>query len=762
MPRASLVLLALAFLAGITSGLRGFALPALGVALLLAALVRVLGSDLRAAIVTALAVGVFCAQVRGGASFAAEDTRSHIYTGVVVERTGPLEAGEVVLRLDDGRRVTTLLPRTLLEIGSRVRVRARYEPPGEARNPGEPSPRELALERRLAGRLMQAHTLAVNASDARDASLWIPRLRAWAGARLHERLDEPYATILAGALWGERGALPPDLRAEFQDTGTVHILVTAGLHLGVIAALAIGAIGACGGGRIGSSLGAIAIVWLYAVFSGAHLPSLRAATMLSFGLLARATGRAALSWNALAAAAIAVAAMRPDSVNSLSFALSFSCVGAILLFAKPCGSVLERFGVPAPAREALALTFATQAGTWPLTAYAFLVIAPYAPLANALVVPAVGVAMLFGLLELAATPLPVLAQLLANVETSLLMWIVGVVRFTATLPGAHVVATPPPVWAIACYDVALVVAAALFARGRAVTATIVAAAAVALCAWPPRPISHNLVITVIDVGQADAILIRTPGGHAYLVDAGGRLERGPALSGGSPAEAIGERVVVPFLVRQGIHHLDGILLSHPHGDHAGGVAPVLRALGADTLADTGQDYGGFAYRDAIAVARGTGTPIGHPRAGVEWRTNDGVTLTFLGPRMPLISGSRNDINNNSLVFMLQYKSFRMLFTGDAGAEAELRLLTMGLDLHADVIKVGHHGSAYSSTRAFIEAVRPRYAIISVGRHNLFGHPATQTIETLRQHGATTYRTDQAGAVTVTTDGQAVPRVSSVI
>ena len=755
MSRAFLVPLALAFLAGIASGLRGFAVPALAAALLLARIARVPGADLRAALVTALALGAFLAQVRGGPSFAPEDSRSHVYAGVVLERTGPLEGGEIVLRLDDGRKVTAVLAHTTFEIGSSVRVYARYEPPGEARNPGEPSPHELALERGLAGRLARAHVISVSASDPRDASLWMPRLRAWAGVRLRERLAEPYATILAGALWGERGALPPDLRAEFQDTGTVHVLVTAGLHLGVIAALAVGVLGTCGGGRIGSSLGAIAIVWLYAAFSGAHLPSMRAATMLSFALLARASGRSALSWNALAAAAIVVAGLRPDSVTSLSFALSFSCVGAILLFAEPFASALERLGIPDPAREALALTFATQAGTWPLTAFGFLVIAPYAPLANALVVPAVGVAMLLGLLELAATPLPPIEQMFANVETSVLMWIVGVVRFTSTLPGAHVVATPPPAWAIACYDLALVVAAGLLARGRALVAAILVAAAVALCAWPPRPVSHDLVVTVIDVGQADAILIRTPSGRAYLVDAGGRLERGPPLASGSPAEAIGERIVVPFLIRQGIHHLDGILLSHPHGDHAGGVAPVLRTLGADVFADTGQQYGGLAYRNAVALAHAQQTPIVDPPPGSIWRTSDGVTLRFLGPQMPLIAGSRNDINNNSIVFMLQYGSFRMLFTGDAGSEAEERLSSAGSDLRANVLKVGHHGSAYGSSPAFIDAVHPQFAIVSVGRDNLFGHPAPQTLATLKDAGAIVYRTDENGAVTVTTDGRTI-------
>ncbi len=292
--------------------------------------------------------------------------------------------------------------------------------------------------------------------------------------------------ILAGALWGERSTLPPDLRAEFQDTGTVHVLVTAGLHLGVVAWLAIAALRAAGCGRIASSLGAIALVWLYAAFTGGHLPSLRAATMLTFWLLARATGREAYGWNALAAAAIVTAALRPASVTSLSFALSFSCVGAILLFAQPIAASLERFGLPHFAREAIALTLATQLGTWPLTAAAFLVFAPYAALANLCVIPVVGVAMLVGFAQLVFSSIPIFAQAFANVEISLLDWIVAVVRCVAALPAAHVVMTPPPAWTILAYDFALAGAAALLRVRRRTAACALLALATLGCVLPPR------------------------------------------------------------------------------------------------------------------------------------------------------------------------------------------------------------------------------------------------------------------------------------
>ena len=128
--------------------------------------------------------------------------------------------------------------------------------------------------------------------------------------------------------------------------------------------------------------------------------------------------------------------------------------------------------------------------------------------------------------------------------------------------------------------------------------------------------------------------------------------------------------------------------------------------------------------------------------------------------MPFIE-SHNTINDNSIAFILQYKQFRMLFTGDAGVAAEQRFLNEGIDLHADVLKVGHHGSAYSSSPTFIAAVHAKYAIISVGRHNMFGHPAPSTVETLQRFDARIYRTDENGAVAISSDGRKI-RISEML
>ena len=390
--------------------------------------------------------------------------------------------------------------------------------------------------------------------------------------------------------------------------------------------------------------------------------------MVSVALAARASGRAALSWNSLAIAAALVALLRPESVATASFALSFSCVGAIFAIAKPLERRMHALtALPMPVREAIVLSVATQLGTWPLSAAIFLQFAAYSPLANLGVVPCVAATMALGAAQLALAWCAPLAQACANVNSWLLAWMLAVVRTLSSLPGASTPMTPAPAWCIALYDAALLAAPWLWRNGARTAAAAGLLIAAGFVLWPPRGYDGFLRVTVLDVGQADSIVVETPAGHAILVDAGGRLERGQQGED-STAERIGERIVVPFLLRRGIHQLDAVIISHPHGDHVGGCAPVLRKLRVAELADGGQTYGGHAYQDCLDVARAEGVSIVYPRAGMEWHTGDGVSLHFLGPSLPFIADSRNDINENSVAFILRYRSFCMLFTGDAGAE----------------------------------------------------------------------------------------------
>ncbi|HUY11168.1 MAG TPA: ComEC/Rec2 family competence protein, partial [Candidatus Dormibacteraeota bacterium] len=639
------------------------------------ALCEAIPNDARATLLVLAAIASFAIWRRGArlrffltlagiALVGASDARLHaLFThplaaartaryAAVTQSAVPLPAGgcRVTLALHDGPRVEAVI-RRCLPAGSSVLMRGRLQPFDGPRNRGDPDLRAIEAERGLAGELAHAEVLAIRRTPERLGTVVV--LHAWASAQFRKRFTALDGALLSGELWGARDALPPAIRSEFTSTGTVHVLVTAGLHLGVVLALVLALLRALHAPRIVVASVGIAALWSFALFAGAHLPTLRAATMASFALFAYACGRSAFSLDAYAAALLLVLALNPESFAGASFALSFSCVGAILLCMPTLEPLFERMPLPRIAREALLLTLATQLGTWPVSAAIFLQFATYALPANLAIVPSVGATMLLGALTLLATPLPALAQLCANLTAWALAWQLGAVHFFASLPMASIAMTPAPFACIAAYDAALVLAMWALRRGfmRAAIATLAAASWLVLA--PPHAIDPRLHLWAIDVGQGEALLVRTPGGHAFVVDAGGKMERGNAPDALAAAERIGQRTVVPFLLRRDIHALDFAMLSHAHGDHAGGIAPLLRHLHVARVADPGERYNGAAYLDALRTAHARGIPVLQPKAGARWAFDDGVTLTFIGPPIPHLDDGANRVNDNSLAFVLR-------------------------------------------------------------------------------------------------------------
>jgi competence protein ComEC len=217
-------------------------------------------------------------------------------------------------------------------------------------------------------------------------------------------------------------------------------------------------------------------------------------------------------------------------------------------------------------REALALTIATQIGVWPLSAATFGLLAPYAIVANAIVVPATALAMLAGTATLVFAATPVLGASLAAFTALDVDAILHVTANVAALPGARIAVAPPPLPAIVGYDVAILAAASLLATHRRWALAVIIVASAAVLATTFRLPDGRLTITMLDVGQGDGIVVRTPHGHVILIDTGGRLERGPDVGGRSPAELVGERIVLGYLRRQGIRHVDLLVETHPHGE----------------------------------------------------------------------------------------------------------------------------------------------------------------------------------------------------
>jgi len=259
----------------------------------------------------------------------------------------------------------------------------------------------------------------------------------------------------------------------------------------------------------------------------------------------------------------------------------------------------------------------------------------------------------------------------------------------------------------------------------------------------------ELRVTVLDVGQGDAILVDLPDGSAMLIDGGGMV--------GSPVD-LGARVIQPVLRARRRDRLAAVVLSHPHPDHFGGLVSTLPKLQVGELWDTGQgeDQGaGASYARLLATARARGVALRRPAdlCGAP-RALGGVTIEVLAPCPGYLPDA--GANDNSLVLKLSYGRRAALLVGDAEREEERALVARyGGGLRADLLKVGHHGSRTSSSPALLAAVRPAVAAISAGVRNRFGHPHARTLEALAGRGIEVMRTDRGGAIVWETDGEEV-------
>jgi competence protein ComEC len=323
-----------------------------------------------------------------------------------------------------------------------------------------------------------------------------------------------------------------------------------------------------------------------------------------------------------------------------------------------------------------------------------------------------------------------------------MLWVLDAVATTASrVPYASIGVSPSLATAVVASVFALALITACVSRhpGRSL---VVAVGSVAAMTWQPLAPIHvrGAELHMIDVGQGDAIALRTPRGRWIVVDAGRAWRGGDA----------GRATVIPYVRRHG-GSVAGFVLSHPHADHAGGAATLVRALRPDIFWDGAYLGTSDTYRNTLTAAVAVGVAWERVRPG-QRRTIDEVELEFLAPDS-LWTRELTDPNEASVVVRARYGAVRFLLVGDAEREEERWLLARdSLALRAEVLKVGHHGSNTSTTEAFLRAVRPMIALVSVGAGNTYGHPSARVLAALAAQGATVLRTDRLGSVVIRTDG----------
>jgi competence protein ComEC len=583
--------------------------------------------------------------------------------------------------------------------------------------------------------------------------LRLERWRARVAALIAARVPPPGAAVLQALVLGDQGGIDTGLREAFTRAGVVHVLSVSGLHVALVAAGAFAIIR----GTLGRSerllialpvaplaavlaLGPVAV---YSLLAGLGVPVLRAAVMVVAATAGQLFGRSVDPLRSLVVAALVLALAFPAGALDAGAQLSFVSVAAICLGARRLATAEER---AATWRDALVASPCALVGTAPLTAFHFGQVSLIGVAANPVVVPIFGSAVvLLGLsgavLEPVSTGLAAASFVLAG-----LLLRVGVAAVTAfaAFPGASVgVRMPTPVELILLY----VLLAGLLCRGvarRAVVALAIAGLLADAACWRAHTLGpRSLRVTFLDVGQGDAAVVELPGGRTLVVDAGG-----------FPAGEFdtGEAVVSPFLRQRGILRPDALIMTHAHPDHAGGLASLLRRHRPREFWWTGVPGGGRGWRRLEREIAASGARVRVLSAGA--RLPDFARgIHVLHPDDP----QGLSLNDSSLTLRLEAEGGAALLTGDIEAAAERRLLRAPDALASDVLKVPHHGSRTSSGPAFVTAVGPDIAVMSVGADNRYRLPAADVEARYRAAGACVLRTDRCGAITVTL-GDGPPRV----
>ena len=583
-------------------------------------------------------------------------------------------------------------------------------------------------------------------------------IRATLANSLERSMPEPEAGLAKGILLGLRSSIPRDLTEDFNSSGISHLVAISGYNVMLIAGFTVAALAGLFGRRwaICCSIG---VIVFYAGLVGGSPSVLRATIMAVVVLTASLAGRPRESLNALVFTAALLTLWQPLIVHDVAFQLSFAATLGIVLLAGRIQEAIEvrirRVAPDAAARllaEHLGVTTAATLVVLPIIAVTFDQISPIALATNLLIVPVfpfiLGAAAVTAFAGVVDTGLGRLAGEAAYLP---LAYMVEVGRLGATLPGAAVPVSGLGWRELVVAYVGLAGAAFVFLRSRLQVleprtseesafvplATLVLAVMAVVIWWSAlEPASTRLRVTVLDVGQGDAILVETPAGQRLLID-GGRsgsrllLELGDILSAQD-------------------HRIDVVLLTHPQDDHLVGLVSIAQRFEVGQ-AVTGPMEGSTAAYDAWLTALGQKqVPTVIAGAGQRAELGNGVYLEVLGPKEGGVTGGTDVLNENSLVLRLVYGEVSFLFTGDIAAAGEEALLDARGDLHATVLKVAHHGSDGSSTSNFLAAVDPDMAVISVGAENSFGHPSPTT--RLRFAGIPLLRTDRNGRVEFVTDG----------
>lgn len=578
------------------------------------------------------------------------------------------------------------------------------------------------------------------------------------------------AAMFQAIVLGDKSSLEDETKLRYQMGGIVHIMAISGLHISVLGVGLYQLLMQTGMGIWPSGLIALIVMLQFGMMTGGTVSAMRAVCMFLISVGAKMSGRIYDMMTALAAAAILILMESPAYLYSSGFLLSF---GAVLGIGVVSPAVMRLAGARTKIGKSLLASLSVQLTTLPVMLYFYGEVSLAGIFLNLVVLPTVSVVLGSGVAAALLGQIFLQAGAVAAVPGRILLW--GYEKLcvlTGKIPFLTWTGGQPKIWQIALYYGFLGIVLWMDYRnyeGKRMTGsseirmpqimrrwnrtasekilqrmlcTLCIAAGIALLGYHPCP---ELKITCLDVGQGDGIVVETPEKYRFLID-----------GGSSSKSKVGQYQILPFLKSQGISRLDGILVSHTDGDHISGVQELLDFMGkglislrVDCLYLPRLSCPSEEWKELVKAAEKADVQVHMVSRGDTVKAGE-LKLAVLSPKQ---GASGENVNEDAMVFRLEYKDFSGLFTGDIGAETEEKLMEENMLADVDFLKVGHHGSRHSTCQPFLDTIRPQSAVISCSETNTYGHPSPETIERLESSGCQVEYTMKNGAITLETDGE---------
>lgn len=646
-----------------------------------------------------------------------------------------------------------------LSVGTKVRTTGEFRLLEGPRNPGEFDFRSFFHRQNVWASVYQDVNVQLHAIEKRETfrfGLWIDRLRESVKNLFSKTIRGDAGSLMSAITVGLRADIPTEIRQDFRDTGIIHILAVSGLHVGFVLVIFLSLAKLSRLPYPWDKIAVIAALIMYAVLSGGRPSVWRATVMASVFVVGAVFQRRANYFNIIATSALVLLIYKPGYLFDAGFLLSFAAVVSIVFFYNQFDMILpERLRVSKIqnriSRGIAALflvSLAAQIGTLPFIWSYFNRVPIVALAANVITVPIVGLLVPTGFsIMILGSWIPHIGEILGNTSWLLGETVFGLADFFSRLPFAYVEIGRPSWINLVQYGAIVGSLVLLLRKDYRRKGVLVLLFTLNLFVWPwalHRPV---LDVIFLDVGQGDSAVIRIPGqtgNKTILVDAGMKSFYGDK----------GESVVVPAMKHLGIDEIDLFVMTHPHSDHIGGTEAVLAEFPTLQVWDTFAVYRSNLYDHSVEVISNKSIPFSRVGSGRWVADFTPAHLYTLHPDSAYATRSDN-VNNVSVAMKLVYGRTSFLFVGDVEKEGDREIVEYGDLIRSDVLKVGHHGSATSTSQEFLHLVKPDYAVVSVGEKNRFNHPSEEVIFRLENSGARVFRTDLDRAIWFKSDGERV-------